>query len=482
MNRYLLEFFLRYRKIMVILIILCPTYFPAQSQNKYEVFFDDFINNEQHWAPMGDRMRSKSQIIDGYFYLESKSRLTGFYRRTMNAFLKEDDEYEIEIKFRQAKGNNDKGYALEWGGNSVEKKVYQFWLRNDGYYAIASFDGYKETYQDFVPWTYSELVFIDTFNIVKIQRLKDTFTYVLNGKQIFSMKALPVFGTEVGFLPPPSAAIKVDFLRISLLNRKPKSSIDKDLVPNIWVVIAGVAEYQDENIPNLNFTTNDAYSLADFYKHPSGGSIPSENLILLTNEKATKENILNALNKNFQKAKEKDLIVFYFSGHGLINEKTNNQFYLLPYDYVSENWETAIYYNEIKELFLKSRANRKLWIMDACHSGAAISKLKNMSVDSSLAEIKDTKIALLTSSNIGEESLEIRSLERGLFSYYLTEGLLNESPRIDNNRDQFIDIYELFSYAQIKTSARAFNIQNPQIAGTFNVNLPLGKVKNLKKN
>ncbi|HHP7241253.1 MAG TPA: hypothetical protein ACFCUD_06255, partial [Cyclobacteriaceae bacterium] len=99
-----------------------------------------------------------------------------------------------------------------------------------------------------------------------------------------------------------------------------------------------------------------------------------------------------------------------------------------------------------------------------------------------LSGLVDKDIAVITSSDVSETSLEISGqMKRGLFSYYVTDGLVSSSLQSDSNNDGVVDVLELFSYAKNKTSLTAKkkyqHDQNPQIGGRFNVQLPIANVR-----
>ena len=87
---------------------------------------------------------------------------------------------------------------------------------------------------------------------------------------------------------------------------------------NIWSVIVGISHY---NVPaiRLNYCDDDAYKLYAFLKSPEGGALPENRIKLLIDEDATKTNIKNTLESIIPKLSEKDVFIFYFSGHGTSN-------------------------------------------------------------------------------------------------------------------------------------------------------------------
>ncbi len=445
----------------------------------YPIFEEDFEDNRNNWL-LGERAKTDAFIENGVFYFEGKRERYNYSRRIEQGYLRENQDFEIEIRLRQVLGTNRRGYALEWGGTSMENIFHEFWLRNDGSYAIDKFDENMGGFTDYVAWTRSSLIKINDFNILTVRKIKDKVYYFINGAEVFNMYFTGLYGNEVGFITPPLSAIEIDYLKISTLTNAPQPVIPKAAVPNVWVVLVGIANYNQKatNIKNLDFTVNDAIAMKNFYLSSNGGGVPEENIILLTDKQATKENILNTLKDKFFKAQENDLIVFYFAGHGTADD--NNELYLIPHVYKEiDDFEFAIHYKEIEKIFMQSKANKKLWIMDACHSGGALAERKG-TIQEVWRDLGERDIAVITSSNVGQTSLEASEIKRGVFSYCLTRGLIDEANKADEDKDGFISILELFNYVKVETTEKALELRNhkqtPQIDGKFNIRLPIGEV------
>ena len=70
-------------------------------------------------------------------------------------------------------------------------------------------------------------------------------------------------------------------------------------------------------MPPLRYTDDDAYQVYAFLKSPEGGALPDKQVRILIDEQATRQNILDAMRTIFLRADENDVVMFYFSGHGL---------------------------------------------------------------------------------------------------------------------------------------------------------------------
>jgi len=237
---------------------------------------------------------------------------------------------------------------------------------------------------------------------------------------------------------------------------------------DIYAVIVGVSRY--ENFETLKYTDDDAYRIYAFLKSPEGGAIPDENIHILIDESATKENITNAMNAVVEKADENDAVICYFAGHGL-------EGYFLPID--SDGYRRRVSYLSMKEQLANSRAKQKLFMVDACYSGSLLtSRRPDLSqMQNFYQQISESAggTAFLLSSKDTEYSKESSGLRQGVFSYFLIEGMKGKA---DFNRDQIVTIAELYEYIQIGVRDYTKNEQNPQLAGRYQPDLPVSWVRN----
>ncbi len=247
------------------------------------------------------------------------------------------------------------------------------------------------------------------------------------------------------------------------------SSIQKDQSAEvkIWAVIVGVSRY--EHMPSLKYSDDDAYKIYAFLKSPEGGALPDEQIRLLIDEDATRNNILKALNEVSLKADENDVVMMYFSGHGL--EGT-----FIPIDY--NGYQNALKHDEIRELFNRSSAKHKVCYADACHSGSLLAAKSPFASELNYFYDELDKssggTAFMMSSKSKEYSLEDGGLRQGIFSHYLIRGLKGEA---DINKNKTITIRELFDWVSKNVKEYTGNAQSPLIAGDYDENMPVGFVR-----
>ncbi|KAA3636424.1 MAG: peptidase C14 caspase catalytic subunit p20 [Bacteroidetes bacterium] len=251
-------------------------------------------------------------------------------------------------------------------------------------------------------------------------------------------------------------------------NNKPAVvEIEQDREVKIWAVIIGAARYT--HMPVLRYTDDDAYQIYAFLKSPEGGALPDEQLRLLIDEDATHENIMTSMRSTFLRADENDVIMFYFSGHGL-----EGAFLSIDYD----GYNNRLEHTEITQMLKASRAKHKIVLADACHSGSILAAKTNMSeaLRRYYEAFEATRggTALLMSSKGEEYSLEDGGLRSGIFSHFLVRGLKGEA---DNDSNSIITIEELFRFIHKNVRRYTGNIQTPTLTGDYDSRMPVGIVR-----
>lgn len=239
-------------------------------------------------------------------------------------------------------------------------------------------------------------------------------------------------------------------------------------VPKVWSIVVGVAAY--DHMPVLRYTDDDAYRFYAFLKSPEGGALPDNQVRVLIDEEATRETVLATINEVFGMAGTNDLVLFYFSGHGL-----NGSF--LPIDF--DGFNNKITHEEIAMAFGKCRAKYKLCLADACHSGSILA-MRSGETDPVLTQYYQTLAksvsgtALIMSSKAEETSLESSGLRQGVFSHFLIRGLKGEA---DKNKDKIVSIQELYDFIAENVRAYTGNRQSPVIKGTYDPRMPVSGVR-----
>ena len=216
-----------------------------------------------------------------------------------------------------------------------------------------------------------------------------------------------------------------------------------------YLVSVGVADYSGypSSINNLSLTTNDARTIADLYSK----NTPVDYALLL-DSKATKSRILRAIKKLFSRAKEDDIVVFFFSGHGF------------PGGFCA--YDGNVSYGEIRKAMAQSRCKNKMMFVDACRAGGM--RVDNHQAQGALTAAKNANVMLFLSSRNNENSMERGDMNNGFFTHYLNSGLRGKA---DANGNHVITAKELFDYVHSGVAKISSNKQHPVMWGNFNNNM-----------
>ena len=220
-----------------------------------------------------------------------------------------------------------------------------------------------------------------------------------------------------------------------------------------YLVSVGIADYSGfpTKINNLSLTTNDAQTIVNLYSKNT-----SVVYSLLLNEKATKDRIVRAIKKVFNKASKNDIVVFFFSGHGY------------PGGFCA--YDGKIGYGEIRNAMSQSKSKNKMMFVDACRSGGM--RVDEITIQGAVTAAKNANVMLLLSSRNTENSIERRGMQNGFFTTYLQKGLRGNA---DANRDRVITAKELFNFIHQGVSQISGGKQHPVMWGKFDDNIHIMK-------
>ena len=244
-------------------------------------------------------------------------------------------------------------------------------------------------------------------------------------------------------------------------------SDDKALSGKIYAVIIGISNYQ--NVEKLKFADKDALAFADYLKSVAGGSVDTSNIKLLLNENATTGKIDAAFGWLADHVNSGDIAIIYFAGHGDVETRTNRQNgYLLSYDSPKNVYIAGALPVSYLSDFVSTLTDKKaqvLLITDACRSGKLAGGMEGAKQTSSMLMNQWSSEIKILSCQAGELSQEGVQWGggRGVFSYYLIEGL---SGLADVNNDKQVTLSEIYAYLikNIPEETKPMD-QNPMVFG-----------------
>lgn len=215
-------------------------------------------------------------------------------------------------------------------------------------------------------------------------------------------------------------------------------------------LLIGVSEYEPELKP-LPSAVRDVQAIKRVLVHPEMGAFDGKQVSVLTNPGRQEMEV--AIELLFTRCQKDDLVVFFFSGHGIKDDvgtlhlssrgtKKNVDGSLIRSTSVSADF--------IQKMMDRSRSKRQVAILDCCFSGAFI---RGMSAkDDGLIDIKSQLggegRVILTSSASTQYSFEDTSDDLSIYTKYLVEGI--ETGIADQDHDGKIATNELHEYIKRK--------------------------------
>ncbi|MDM3862313.1 MAG: SUMF1/EgtB/PvdO family nonheme iron enzyme [Aphanizomenon gracile PMC644.10] len=211
-------------------------------------------------------------------------------------------------------------------------------------------------------------------------------------------------------------------------------------------LLIGVSEY-GAGIPPLLSALNDVEAMERVLQNPNLGNFAQVERLLNPDTVAMR----TAIQKLFKSASKEDLLLFFFSGHGITND--DNHLYLATHNTAKDNFEaTAVDANFIQTQSKSCYSKRQILILDACYSGAFASgwHTKSIGVDIKKHLGAEGRV-VLTSSGATQTSFTQEGATLSLYTQYLVEGI--ETGAADTDNDGNIQVQELHAYAKSKVQA-----------------------------
>jgi hypothetical protein len=287
-------------------------------------------------------------------------------------------------------------------------------------------------------------------------------------------------------------------VQVSVTNSKGAESLKKTFKvncniiedkPTLYLVSIGVSKYLNSEY-DLKYAAKDAQDLSNYSKNLTDKYQKIETIELL-NENVTTENVIK-IKEQLLKTKVSDVVIVFFAGHGLIDDKLD--YYLATHNIDFKNpSQKGLSYENLEGLLDGIPARKKLLLMDSCHSGeidkdelevinaekstnknvtnrgtiTVSNKSKKIGLKNSFelmqllfADLKRGTGAMVISSASGVEyAYEGEQWKNGVFTYALLEGL--KTGNCDLNNDGDILVSEIRKYVIDKVGELTNGNQNP---------------------
>ena len=221
----------------------------------------------------------------------------------------------------------------------------------------------------------------------------------------------------------------------------------------LHILAVGINKYQNASY-NLNYAQPDAFSFVEKLNEKSKIIFKDVNRVEIYDEEATKENIAKGFKAMIAEAKPEDVFMFYYAGHGTLDEANNDEYYLVPTDITKLYGDPAqlhargISATDIRGFLTQIKSQKQIVLMDACHSGGAVKSLSTRAVASdekAMVQLaRSSGVVMIASSGTKQLATEFEALKHGVFTYALLEALDGKA----DNGDRKITVNELKLYME----------------------------------
>jgi len=213
-------------------------------------------------------------------------------------------------------------------------------------------------------------------------------------------------------------------------------------------LLIGVSNYES-GLKLLPAAQRDVEAMQEILQHPEIGAFNEVNIL----KNPGLLEMRRAISKLFSNRVTEDLLLLYFSGHGLTDE--SGKFFFTNCQTEKQgnlDKATALEASFVHDLMDNCNSERQVIILDCCHSGAFPTGMiaRNSGVIDFQQQLGGRGRVILTSSAATEYSFERQGEDLAIYTRYLVEGI--KTGAADLNKDGFISVNELHDYVKNQVS------------------------------
>ncbi len=258
----------------------------------------------------------------------------------------------------------------------------------------------------------------------------------------------------------------------------PTDMVNFGFKPNLYLISVGVSDFEESDY-NLDFADDDAEAISKIFKTQEGKLFKSVQTKVLTNEQATRANILDAFYWLEENTTQNDMAMIFIASHGF-NER--DKFYILPHDGKHERLRaTGVDWADFQDV-LGNLPSKVVLFLDACHSGQLASNLNTRGIEvntmEAIREITSAEhgVVVLSASTGNEKSLENKEWNHGAFTLALVRALKEKKADMDQDGIVYLRELDFFVAEEVKNLTRGKQHPTTQKPSTIS-RLPLFQVR-----
>jgi YD repeat-containing protein len=238
-------------------------------------------------------------------------------------------------------------------------------------------------------------------------------------------------------------------VRIKWRQRQEAKKDEFIIKPKLYLLAVGVSKYEKKDL-TLGLAAKDATDFADAMLKQKGELYREVVVKSLTDDKATRGEILDGLDWITKETTSKDVAMVFLAGHG-VND-SSGVYYYLPVDADTEKLKrTGVPFTEIKNT-VASLAGKTLFFVDTCHSGSVMGTRRGVvditAVVNELTSAENGAVVFASSSG-NQYALEDPVWGNGAFTKALVEGVNGKADYAGNGKIT-INMLDLYLSERVK--------------------------------
>lgn len=232
----------------------------------------------------------------------------------------------------------------------------------------------------------------------------------------------------------------------------------------LFALVVGVSDYANDNVKDLKFADDDANAVAKILRAQKETAFYADvEVEALTNEKATRANILNALQWLTEKPSDKDVSLVYVAGHGQNLKRPKQKdgeiptgpYYFLSHDADKGQLPATGVGIGAFENYARYAHGRKLLFFDTCYAGNVDTNglLNDLAAD----ELGTIVYASSTGKQLSKEGI---GSENGVFTHAFLQAVYGDADSL-RHPDGLISHSELALFLEEELDHITNGVQTP---------------------
>jgi WD40 repeat protein len=231
--------------------------------------------------------------------------------------------------------------------------------------------------------------------------------------------------------------------------------------PSLFVLAIGISDYAIPEL-RLKLPAKDAADFRAVFERQRGKAYRNVELVTLTNEQATGDNLQRALDWLASAPTSRDVAMLFIAGHGV--DDAGGQYFFVPQEVSpKEAVSRGLPYRDIRNA-LQRVAGRVFLFIDTCHSGAAWGSMDAAAADISriVNDLKSPEYGIVTfASSTGRQvSYESAKWGNGAFTKAVVEALSGQADFFGNG---YVSVTGLEAYVADRVPKLTDGRQTPAI-------------------